>query len=212
MVHTTVEYIAYAYARLENITNPAPDKIAEFRFNIANCYATLLRRDLTKNGTQNQSLIKFATEVEKVKSNECLGSCKTELRTKNLIPASIKQAGKLAYYQVASIDLQGSLNFSYIQPGEIKYLTEFSKPRYTVINQKIVILNAPNIKYIAITDYFADASKISEICKTDVCSSENETYPIPEDYIPLIFEMLAKLYNTARATNGNPNAQSHLSE
>lgn len=183
------ERIAYALNDPFNVM-----LLENIKFSVKYWRATLIRRDIERNGYSDEYSQKISLDLIKVdKLDDCnfTFGCDNILRTKFKIPKPIRIKADVLFKFIGIIDLQGNYKpITYSEIEEIRY-TKFNRytsnvVRCSYINGYVYIYNNTLIKKLFINTPWADPSAINIACGTE-CYNDDMEFPCPDDMIQQIF-------------------------
>ena len=189
------ENIAYSLGQQFNTTlkQSIKDSVVEYR-------ALLIRQDLENNPlSYTDYLQSFCVELEAVNRSECpeLPTADTVLRSKTSVPKPLrlKNNGRVNFKFVGSVDRGRALTFATGQ--ELQYIKDLpfqcGVVYYTILKDKLVILNNVKLKKVLIEEVVADPRNIEDCDFPDRFPDDIE-FPIPEDFLPKIKQFIRKDY------------------
>lgn len=180
------ERIAYA------LNDPLNVELKEnIKFSIKYWRATLIRRDVARNGQSDEFLQRFYFDLIKVdKADACNFNLDCLiLRSKFEIPKPIRLNNDILFKFVGSVD---GKPWTFTEYEEIAY-TAYNKftslqIRYAYINNYIYVFGNIKLKKGAIQAPFADPSIINNSCDNTLCYSDDLEFPIAEDMLQSIIQ------------------------
>ena len=191
----TLLHTAHLLAKAVGIESPTTEEINMFKTLTAGTYATLLKRDITRHSENSVPKTRHILELEESPIITCKEYCDKVVQTKHKIPLPIKFEGRQGFELVSSPDIVNGLTYNYLAPENLRfyvYQGRFStKPYYTFVDSKIVILYQYTPDFIAVTDIFPNPADIIDLCLTASCSAE---YPIQEDLLTEILTYSKSVY------------------
>jgi len=164
------------------------------KFSVKYYRATLIRRDVAKNGDSLHFLQTLKVKLKRVdKADSCIASLGCPiLRSENKIPNPIRLNSDEAFNFVGSVGRQKG--FTYTRLEELPYTTylEFNalEVRYEWINGYLYIFNNLKFKYAELVAAYADPSKVKDDCSDVACFNDDMEFPLGEDMIETIIKAL----------------------
>lgn len=187
--------IAYSFAEAVGKSDDIA-LVRRVKFAIKYYRAKLIRQDFERNGLSRDMLIRIVTPLIKVDEadNPCVKAGCLLLRTKDKVPKPVRTKGSSLFYRVGGIKLT-SETWGEVDLNEVKYLQyrTFTKNGtfYYYVNDYLYIITNGKFKYASITAVFADPTKaINQCIDSAECVSDDDEFPIPEDYLDTILKGL----------------------
>jgi hypothetical protein len=180
------ERIAYA------LNDPLNVELKEnAKFSIKYWRATLIRRDVARNGQSDEFLQRFYFDLVKVdKADACNFNLDCLiLRSKFEVPKPIRLNNDILFKFVGSVDGKA---WTFTEYEEVPYTAynkfTSSQIRYAYINNYIYVFGNTKLKKGAIQASFANPSVINNSCDASTCYSDDSEFPIAEDMLQQIIQ------------------------
>ena len=153
--------------------------------------ATLIRRDVTRNGLSDEFLQRIYVDLVKVdKADACNFNLDCLiLKTKVEIPKPIRLNNDILFKFVGSVD---GKPFTFVEYEEVAY-TAYNKftskvIRYNYTNGYLYIFGNLKLKKLAIQAIFINPEEINKSCDDTDCYNDDKPFPIAEDMLQQIVQ------------------------
>lgn len=166
------------------------------KFSLIYYRALFIRRDIAANGQSDEFLQSFNSPLIKVdKGDNCYYELGCDvLRTENKIPKPIRLKTDVPFKFVGT---PTGKPFAYSEFEEVQYrcANKFTanEPVFAYINEYIYVYNASKLKFLRIQEILADPRKINLCATAETCYSDDDEFPMPEDFMAdIVANILSK--------------------
>lgn len=177
----------------ETLKQSIKDSIIEYR-------AMLIRQDIERNSISYTDYLQtVCVSFEKVNKSECpeLPVCGAVLRSTEKVckPVRFKNNGRVNFKFVGSVNRIKSFTFASTFEMNVLDSLPFQKNviYYTYLKERLYILNNLKLKKALLEYVVADPRKIQDCDTPDVFPDDRE-FPVPEDMLVRIKDMVRKEY------------------
>lgn len=185
-LNAIAEHIAYELKAPLNV-----ELKENIKFSVKYWRATLIRRDVARNGMSDEFLQRFYFNLVKVdKADACNFNLDCLiLRSEFEIPAPIRLNNDILFKFVGSVDGKA---WTYTEYEEVPYVAynKFTAKeiRYTWVNKYFYIFGNTKLKKGAVQAPWADPSLINTSCDSASCYSDDSEFPISADMLQQIVD------------------------
>ena len=197
----TLNKIAYNVSAL--LGNPYDDVLIErIKFEAVNIRATLIRRDLDRNGMSTEFLQSLGElELTCTDISDCTEvlSFDNVLKTKEKIPKPLRTTASDSFFYVGTIDKKKSFQESKFSDLEYTKCNKFTGniTKYVYLNERVYIINPPTdvFKWINIVSVFANPQDAGMLNTCDgTCYTDDSSFYVSEDMVATIEREIFNLF------------------